>query len=55
MSKMNDDTKNPWKTLNKEMTYESAWIKLHKHDVINPAGKPALYSYVEFKNLVKMQ
>jgi len=51
MSQMTDETKNPWKTLNKEMIYESAWIKLHKHDVINPAGKPALYSYVEFKNL----
>jgi len=49
---MNKDlTANPWITLTKEEIYESAWIKLHKHDVINPAGKPSLYSYVEFKHL----
>ena len=51
MSKTNDETKNPWETITKEMIYESAWIKLHKHDVINPAGNPTLYSYVEFKHL----
>jgi 8-oxo-dGTP pyrophosphatase MutT (NUDIX family) len=48
----NDDhTANPWITKTSELVYESAWIKVHKNDVINPAGKPALYSYVEFKNL----
>lgn len=47
----NDDFTNPWIVKSKELIYESAWIKLHKHDVINPAGNPALYSYVEFKHL----
>ena len=31
--------------------YESAWIKVSKRDVINPAGNPAIYSVVHFKNL----
>lgn len=44
-------TDNPWTTLGSEVVYESAWIKVHKNDVLNPAGKAALYSYVEFKNL----
>jgi 8-oxo-dGTP pyrophosphatase MutT (NUDIX family) len=50
---MNNDnqTANPWITKTSELVYESAWIKVHKNDVINPAGNPALYSYVEFKNL----
>jgi 8-oxo-dGTP pyrophosphatase MutT (NUDIX family) len=51
MNTTNDDLTNPWKVINKELIYESAWIKLHKHDVINPAGNPSLYSYVEFKHL----
>lgn len=42
---------NPWITQNSEVVYESAWIKVHKNNVLNPAGKDALYSYVEFKNL----
>lgn len=31
--------------------YESAWIKVTKSDVLNPAGNPAIYSVVHFKNL----
>ncbi len=46
-----DDQTNPWKTLTSEMIYESAWISISKHDVINPAGKDGLYSVVHFKNL----
>lgn len=42
---------NPWKTLKSEQVYESAWIKVVKHDCLNPANKPALYSVVNFKNL----
>lgn len=44
-------TENPWTTKSSEVVYESAWIKVHKNNVLNPAGKDALYSYVEFKNL----
>lgn len=45
------ETKNPWKTLRSELIYESAWISINKHDVLNPAGNPALYSTVNFKNI----
>lgn len=43
--------KNPWVTLNSEVKFESPWIKVVKHDVLNPAGKPGLYGVVNFKNL----
>ena len=42
---------NPWKTLDAETMYESDWIKITKSNVLNPAGNPALYSWVHFKNL----
>ena len=42
---------NPWKTLDAENVYESEWIKVTKNNVLNPAGKPAVYSWVHFKNL----
>jgi 8-oxo-dGTP pyrophosphatase MutT (NUDIX family) len=47
----NQYLKNPWKTLSGEKVYESAWIEVHKHQTVNPAGKPAIYSIVSFKNL----
>lgn len=42
---------NSWQTLSSELVYESAWISVHKHQAINPAGNPAVYSVVNFKNL----
>ena len=45
------NTLNTWKTLSSEQVYESAWISVNKHQVINPAGNPAIYSVVNFKNL----
>lgn len=42
---------NPWITQTSENVYESPWIKVVKHAVLNPAGKPATYSVVNFKNL----
>ena len=42
---------NSWKTLSTELVYESAWIAVNKHQTINPAGKPAVYSVVNFKKL----
>lgn len=41
---------NTWKTLSSELIYESPWIALNKHQTINPAGNPAVYSVVNFKN-----
>lgn len=47
----NSTPANPWKTLSGEKVYESAWIEVSKHQTINPAGNPAVYSVVSFKNL----
>lgn len=47
----NQNHLNTWKTLSSELVYESAWIGVHKHQTINPAGNPAVYSVVNFKNL----
>jgi len=48
---MNDKEKNSWKTLNSEVKFETPWIKVTRHDIINPAGKPGIYGVVTFKNL----
>ncbi len=42
---------NPWKTLKSEFIFESPWISITKHDVLNPNGNPGTYSVVHFKNL----
>jgi ADP-ribose pyrophosphatase len=42
---------NPWITQSSHEIYESPWIKVVKHECLNPAGKPAIYSVVNFKNL----
>jgi len=48
---MIDEEKNPWTLLNKKEVYESPWISVSHHDVLNPAGNPGTYSVVHFKNL----
>jgi len=48
---MEKNEKNPWKTLKIEEKFDTPWITVTKHDVLNPAGKPALYGVVSFKNL----
>jgi 8-oxo-dGTP pyrophosphatase MutT (NUDIX family) len=46
-----DLTQNPWVTKTTETVYESPWIRVDRSDVLNPAGNPAVYSVVHFKNL----
>lgn len=46
-----EEHKNPWTTLTSEQVYDSPWIGLTKHDVLNPNGHPGTYSVVHFKNL----
>ena len=48
---MAQENLNPWKILDHTTVYESDWIMVTKNNVINPAGNPALYSWVHFKNL----
>jgi ADP-ribose pyrophosphatase len=47
----NQEYKNPWTTLKSEHIYDSPWIGLTKHDILNPNGNPGTYSVVHFKNL----
>ena len=42
---------NPWKTLSIKKVFESPWIELEVHDVINPAGNKGMYNIVKFKHL----
>ncbi len=45
------ESENPWTTLKSEQIYDSPWIGLTKHDVLNPSGNPGTYSVIHFKNL----
>lgn len=45
------ETINPWTTLSAELVYENPWIKVTKHDVLNPKGNMGLYTVVHFKNI----
>jgi ADP-ribose pyrophosphatase len=47
----NIENSNPWKTLTSDIVFDNPWIKVTKHDVINPSGKPGNYSVVHFKNI----
>jgi 8-oxo-dGTP pyrophosphatase MutT (NUDIX family) len=42
---------NPWKTLSQREVYDSPWIKVTEHQVINPANREGIYSVVNFKNV----
>jgi ADP-ribose pyrophosphatase len=48
---MSKEEQNPWQTLQTNTVYESPWIAVHHHDVLNPAGNPGTYSVVHFKKL----
>lgn len=41
----------PWKTLRVQKLFDSPWIELELHDVINPAGNQGIYNVVKFKHL----
>lgn len=45
------EAKNPWTTLKSEKVYDSPWIGLTKHDVLNPNNNPGTYSVIHFKNI----
>lgn len=42
---------NPWQTLHVKKIFESPWIELELHDVINPSGNKGQYNIVKFKHL----
>lgn len=39
-----------WETLNSEIVYETAWIKVRRDEVLNQNGKPLTYSVVELNH-----
>ena len=40
---------NPWTFIDGHTAYESPWISVSHHNVLNPAGNPGTYSIVHFK------
>jgi ADP-ribose pyrophosphatase len=48
---MTKKEENTWTTLSSKLEFETPWISVIKHDVLNPAGKPGIYGVVKFKNL----
>lgn len=44
-----DELRNPWTVISQATAYENAWIRVHHHEVLNPAGGPGIYGVVHFK------
>lgn len=41
----------PWTTLSEEPAYETPWISVTHHEVVDPGGKQGVYGVIHFKNL----
>lgn len=41
----------PWTTLKEEVRYETPWISVSHHDILDPSGQQGIYGTVHFKNL----
>lgn len=41
----------PWKTLSIEERYNTPWISVSHHEVIDPSGAPGVYGVIHFKSL----
>lgn len=41
---------NPWKTIDKNVVYDNAWIRVREDNVIRPDGSPGIYGIVHYKN-----
>lgn len=52
MDKFNFDESfdNPWIINNTTEIIDTPWINVKKHEVLNPAGKPGIYTVTHFKN-----
>jgi len=42
-----DPERNPWKTLEKTVVYQNAWITVTEHKVIRPDGEEGIYGVVD--------
>ncbi len=41
----------PWTTLSERHAYETPWIAVTHHEVIDPGGKQGVYGVIHFKNI----
>lgn len=41
----------PWTTLKEEVRYDTPWISVSHHDILDPSGREGIYGVVHFKNL----
>ena len=41
----------PWTSVKEEVRYETPWIRITHHDIIDPSGREGIYGTVHFKNL----
>ncbi len=41
----------PWTTLKEELRYETPWIAVSHHEILDPSGAQGIYGVVHFKNL----
>jgi 8-oxo-dGTP pyrophosphatase MutT (NUDIX family) len=41
----------PWRTKSEELRYETNWIAVSHHDVIDPKGNDGIYGVIHFKNI----
>ena len=41
----------PWTTLSERIAYETPWISVSHHEVIDPGGKHGVYGVIHFKSL----
>ena len=41
----------PWTTLNEELRYETPWIAVSHHDILDPSGTQGIYGTIHFKNI----
>ncbi len=47
---MSELEKNPWTIQQQQLVYETPWIRVDHHEVLNAAGNPGVYGTVHFKN-----
>jgi len=45
-----DETLDPWTRLSTKTVFDNQWLRLDSHKCLNPAGNPADYTVVHFKN-----
>jgi 8-oxo-dGTP pyrophosphatase MutT (NUDIX family) len=50
LTTMSMNVKNPWTTVNKNVVYDNAWIRVREDQVIRPDGSPGIYGTVHYKN-----